>query len=38
MHLALTYCDEWKEKYDEVLQILREGKSSEEIDSLLSKE
>ena len=38
MHLALTYCEEWSEPYDIILQMLREGKNGEEIDRLLSED
>lgn len=37
MHLALTYCEDWKEKYDVVLQLLKEGKSDKEIEKTLSE-
>lgn len=38
MHISQTYCDEWRERYDVILQMLNKGMSVEEIDRILSSD
>ena len=38
MHISQTYCLEWGERYDVILQMLNQGMSSEEIDHMLGSD